>query len=53
MEGVLLEREADVPTTAPRTVGHHVSSIPRKLGVKTRGQAVAEAARLGLLSGPQ
>ena len=32
-----------------RTVGHHVSSILGKLGVKTRGQASAEAARLGLL----
>jgi DNA-binding CsgD family transcriptional regulator/tetratricopeptide (TPR) repeat protein len=31
-----------------RTVDHHVSAILRKLGVQTRGQASAEAVRLGL-----
>jgi DNA-binding CsgD family transcriptional regulator/tetratricopeptide (TPR) repeat protein len=31
-----------------KTVEHHVSAILRKLGVETRGQAVAEAARLGI-----
>jgi DNA-binding CsgD family transcriptional regulator len=31
-----------------KTVDHHVSAILRKLTVKTRGQAGAEAARLGL-----
>jgi DNA-binding CsgD family transcriptional regulator len=33
---------------AEKTVDHHVSAILRKLGVRTRGQASAEAARLGL-----
>ena len=32
-----------------KTVAHHVSAILRKLGVRTRGQAGAEAARLGLV----
>jgi DNA-binding CsgD family transcriptional regulator len=36
---------------SPRTVHHHVSAILRKLGVETRGQASAEARRLGL-AGP-
>ena len=31
-----------------KTVGHHVSAILRKIDVKTRGQAAAKAARLGL-----
>jgi DNA-binding CsgD family transcriptional regulator len=33
---------------AEKTVGHHVSSILRKLGVARRGQVAAEAARIGL-----
>ena len=32
-----------------KTVAHHVSAILRKLGVRTRGQASAAAARLGLV----
>jgi DNA-binding NarL/FixJ family response regulator len=31
-----------------KTVGHHVSAILRKLDVRTRGQASAEARRLGI-----
>jgi DNA-binding NarL/FixJ family response regulator len=31
-----------------RTVAHHVSAILRKLGMRTRAQASAEAVRLGL-----
>ena len=31
-----------------KTVAHHVSAILRKLGVRTRSQAVAEAGRLGI-----
>jgi DNA-binding CsgD family transcriptional regulator len=34
---------------SPRTVDSHVSAILRKLGVQSRGEAVAEAARLALL----
>jgi DNA-binding NarL/FixJ family response regulator len=32
-----------------RTVDHHVSAILRKLGARSRGEAVATAARMGLL----
>ena len=35
---------------SPKTVDHHVSAILRKPGVRTRGQASGEAARLGLTS---
>lgn len=31
-----------------KAVGHHVSAVLQKLGVRTRGQASARAARLGL-----
>jgi DNA-binding CsgD family transcriptional regulator/tetratricopeptide (TPR) repeat protein len=34
---------------SPRTIDHHVSSLLRKLDSHTRGEAVAEARRLGLV----
>jgi DNA-binding CsgD family transcriptional regulator len=41
---------------SPKTVGHHVSGVLAKLGVRTRGEAVHAAERLGILqsgeSGP-
>jgi DNA-binding CsgD family transcriptional regulator len=44
-------RNADVAERlflSRKTVDHHVSAILRKLGARTRGEASAEAARLGL-----
>jgi DNA-binding NarL/FixJ family response regulator len=43
---------ADELVVSEKTVDHHVSAVLRKLGVGTRGEAAAEAARLGLL-GPR
>jgi DNA-binding CsgD family transcriptional regulator/tetratricopeptide (TPR) repeat protein len=44
-------RNADIAARlflSEKTVGHHVSAILRKLGVRTRGEASAEAQRLGI-----
>ncbi len=47
-EGLRDREIAERLVVSPRTVGHHVSSILGKLGVRSRGQAVAEATRLGI-----
>jgi DNA-binding NarL/FixJ family response regulator len=40
---------ADRLVLSRRTVDHHVSAILRKLDARTRGEAVATAAQLGLV----
>jgi DNA-binding NarL/FixJ family response regulator len=47
-EGLTNAEIADRLFLSQKTVGHHVSSILRKLDVRTRGQAGAEAVRLGI-----
>lgn len=47
-EGLRNAEIADRLIVSPKTVDHHVSSILRKLDVKTRAQVGAAAARLGL-----
>jgi len=45
-----MPRSAERLFVSEKTVDHHVSAILRKLHVRTRGQAAAEAARLGLFA---
>ncbi len=50
-EGLRNSQIAQRLVVSEKTVDHHVSAILRKLDVQTRGQAAAEAVRLGL-TGP-
>src|SRR4029450_11990841 len=48
-EGLRAAEVAERLFLSTKTVDHHVSSILRKLGMRTRGEASAEARRLGLV----
>ena len=47
-EGLRNRQIAERLVVSEKTVDHHVSAILRKLDVRTRGEASAQAARLGL-----
>ena len=51
-EGLRNAQIAERLVVSEKTVDHHVSAILRKLDVRTRGEASATAARLGLLGRP-
>jgi len=48
-EGLSYAEVADRLVLSEKTVGHHVSSVLRKLGEPTRSRAVATALRLGII----
>jgi predicted ATPase/DNA-binding CsgD family transcriptional regulator len=50
VEGLRNAQIAERLVISEKTVDHHISAILRKLNVPTRGQASAEAARLGISS---
>jgi DNA-binding NarL/FixJ family response regulator len=47
-DGLRNAQIAERLVVSAKTVDHHVSAILRKLSVHTRGEAAAEATRLGL-----
>ena len=52
VDGLRNAQIAERLVVSAKTAEHHVSAILRKLDVRTRGEAVAAATRLGLI-GPR
>ena len=48
-DGLTMQQVASRLGISPRTVETHVAKLYRKLGVRTRVQAVSRAAQLGLI----
>jgi DNA-binding NarL/FixJ family response regulator len=49
-EGLRNAQIAQRLVVSEKTVGHHVSAVLRKIGVRSRGEAAAKAVRQGIIT---